>query len=166
MPTKLSEHFTIEEMCFSDYAIRHELDNTPDEAITANLTRLCNDMLEPIRAMLNEPLHINSGYRSPAVNIGVGGVLPTANSRGSQHLYGEAADVILANHKGDLQELVKAYNAIKNSDLQFHQLIFEANSWIHVSVPPDGVNTKRQCLLAVRNNGSWLYNPVNDDLVL
>jgi hypothetical protein len=161
---KLSEHFTVEEMTFSDYAARRELDNTPDETVTANLTRLCNDMLEPIRELLGEPLHVNSGYRSPAVNVGVGGVLPTASNRGSQHLYGEACDFKLTTNGGDVQKLAEAYNKIKNSDLQFHQLIFEANSWIHVSIPPDGWAAKRQCLLAVRSGGAWKYTPVEGDL--
>ncbi len=161
---KLSEHFDLDEMTFSDFAARHELDNTPDEAVTANLTRLCNDLMEPIRELLgNYPLHVNSGYRSPAVNVGVGGVLPGPGKRGSQHLYGEACDFKLTK-SGAVQDLVDAFNKIKNSDLPYHQLIFEANSWIHVSVSPEGEQAKRQALRAVRENGSWKYYEVDGDL--
>lgn len=45
------------------------------------------NVLQPLRDNWGKPLHINSGYRCPELNIEVGG-MPT-----SQHVKGEAADV-------------------------------------------------------------------------
>lgn len=64
------------------------LPNTPGPEAVANLTRLCADVLEPVRALLGVPLRVTSGYRSPEVNAAVKG------SRTSQHMRGDAADVV------------------------------------------------------------------------
>lgn len=51
-----------------------------------NLQRLAWN-LQSLRDYLDEPIHINSGYRTPEHNKAVGGV------EYSQHLYGKAADI-------------------------------------------------------------------------
>ena len=48
------------------------------------------DLLEQIREAAGGVVTINSGYRSPAHNAAVGGV------SSSQHLYGRAADIVVA----------------------------------------------------------------------
>ncbi len=45
------------------------------------------DRLQDIRDEIQEPLQVNSGYRSPAYNTGVGG------ASWSRHMYGDAADI-------------------------------------------------------------------------
>ena len=67
----LSEHFTLEELVYSDIAQRHSLDNNPDKFVIANLTRLAQ-LLESIRALFGKPIRINSGYRSVTVNALLG----------------------------------------------------------------------------------------------
>lgn len=47
--------------------------------------------LQKIRDYLGEPMHINSGYRSPSHNKAIGG------SPNSQHLLGKAADITTKN---------------------------------------------------------------------
>lgn len=47
--------------------------------------------LQTIRDIVNEPIHINSGYRSPNHNKAIGG------SPNSQHLLGKAADIWCEN---------------------------------------------------------------------
>jgi len=82
----LTEHFSLNELVFSEYAVRHHIDNTPDDEIVANLQMLA-DGLERCRAVLgNRPMIVSSGYRSPKVNSGIGG------SKGSYHMKGLAAD--------------------------------------------------------------------------
>ena len=73
---KLSEHFTLAEMCKTNVKLK----NVPNEAQVENLKRLCG-WLEMLRSEWNrrygegnDPIIINSGYRSPAVNKAVGGV--------------------------------------------------------------------------------------------
>jgi len=54
--------------------------------VLCNIQKLANQ-LQYIRDYLNEPIHINSGYRSPSHNKSVGG------SKNSQHLLGKASDI-------------------------------------------------------------------------
>jgi uncharacterized protein YcbK (DUF882 family) len=48
--------------------------------------------LQIVRNILNEPIHINSGYRSKGHNENVHGV------KNSQHLLGNAADITMKNY--------------------------------------------------------------------
>lgn len=50
------------------------------------------DKLQALRTRLGKPLIITSAYRSPEHNRAVGG------ATNSQHLYGKAFDVVMANH--------------------------------------------------------------------
>ena len=84
----LTPHFSLEELTFSEVALRQGIDNTPTTEQVLNLKRLCQELLEPVRSLLNVPMHINSGFRSPKVNAAVGG------AHGSAHLAGLAADFI------------------------------------------------------------------------
>ncbi len=47
--------------------------------------------LQRVRDFLGQPIHINSGYRSPSHNVTIGGVFD------SQHLKGKAADISMKN---------------------------------------------------------------------
>ena len=81
---RLSQHFTLGELCKTSA----NLENVPNEAQVNNLKRLCGWLEElrrrpsPSPSLLREgseePIIINSGYRSPEVNRAVGGV-PNSN---------------------------------------------------------------------------------------
>jgi uncharacterized protein YcbK (DUF882 family) len=62
----------------------------PDEVLR-NVKELAEN-LQKVRDFLAEPLHINSGYRSPSHNRAIGGV------SSSQHLLGKAADITTKNY--------------------------------------------------------------------
>ena len=66
-----------EEMTRSDWAEKHGVDNTPDELQLAGLINICWKLGEPLREVFG-PVHVNSGFRSQAVNEGVHGA---GNSR-------------------------------------------------------------------------------------
>lgn len=68
----------------------------PDEYLP-NLQRLC-EALEVLRATLNAPIKILSGYRTLSYNRKCGGVMPRKGRRGSLHLTAEAADVVVKGH--------------------------------------------------------------------
>ena len=121
--TKLSDHFTLEELTYSDISIRHHVDNSPSPNIINNLTRLAS-LLEDVRALFSKPIHINSAYRSPEVNALVGSK-PT-----SQHCIGCAADITIDGLTPD--QIVKV---IQKSNIQYDQLIREFDSWVHISIP-------------------------------
>ena len=56
----LSNSFTLEQLIFSETAIRKGLDNTPNDEQIANLTELAQ-ALERVQQLLG-PLHITSAY--------------------------------------------------------------------------------------------------------
>ena len=101
---QLTPHFKLSEFTKSSTATARKIDNTPSQEVISNLKALCQNVLEPLRAYVNEsspskgdkrgsvPIIIGSGYRSPALNKAVGGV---ANS---QHMTGEAADIHLPDN--------------------------------------------------------------------
>lgn len=51
--------------------------------------------LQNIRNALGHPMNVNSGYRNPVHNAGIGGAME------SQHMYGKAADIAVIDFNGD-----------------------------------------------------------------
>ena len=79
---QLSKNFTIEEFDCRDGT------PVPDKYIP-NVQKLVHTILQPLRDILRKPIHINSGYRTPAYNKKVGG------KPRSQHLSAKAADITI-----------------------------------------------------------------------
>ena len=132
--TKLTEHFTLEELTHTDH---REFENTPNEAETANLERLAL-FLEEIREVLGKKaITVNSAFRCKQVNDAVG------SKDTSQHRIGCAADIRVADMTPD--EVVKAVIA---SGIGYDQVIREFDRWTHISVPSvAGDNPRRQSLI-------------------
>ena len=65
---KLSNNFSLEELCKSQTAVRKGLNNIPDSSfesdIVENLRALCVNVLQPIRDNYKLPITPSSGYRS------------------------------------------------------------------------------------------------------
>ncbi len=138
---KLSEHFTLEEMTFT---IHRNIDNIPPPSIVEALTKTAM-ALEGVRTLLGAPITINSGYRSPMLNKAVGGVV------GSQHTKGQAVDFGCKGF-GTPDQIVKA---IKNSGVQYDQLIREYDKWVHISFS----DTPRKQVLIIDKKGVRNYGP-------
>lgn len=81
----ISKNFDWREFEVSDS--HPEIKNIIPEAIKPAIAELVNTVLQPLRDIVQKPLHINSGYRGEILNQIVGGV------KTSQHTKGEAADV-------------------------------------------------------------------------
>jgi len=143
--TKLSDHFSLEELTYSDLAVRHGIDNNPNGDIVVNLTRLAK-LLERVRLLLNKPIHINSAYRSPEVNNLLGSK-PT-----SQHCVGCAADIKVGSMTPD--QVVKA---IVHSDISYDQVIREFDSWVHLSIPNNETVKPRKQALIIDKTGTHPY---------
>lgn len=140
----MTEHFTFSALCHTDTG----LPNDAPLALAGNLTKL-SMLLEDVRALLGDkPIHVNSGYRSPAVNAKVKGA-PT-----SQHMKGLAADFT----PSDIS-ILDAFHRIKESAVPYDQLILEP-TWIHISVSAPGEQPRRQCLIARRGDGKMIYEVV------
>ena len=62
---ELSKNFTLAELCKSQTATRHNINNIPtDQMIINNLIAVSNNILQPIRDNYGIPFSPNSGYRS------------------------------------------------------------------------------------------------------
>ena len=167
--TRLSEHFTLAELCKTSV----KKQNVPNEAQGANLRRLCQWLEELRRRWNNlygsltprsaegrlqgknpspkgegneykeDPIIINSGFRSPEVNRAVGGA-PNSN-----HLTGCAADIRVY---GMEQAIRYACILLDISDIEqedFDELIIEkkgSSLWIHFAVRPSGNRRKVRLL--------------------
>lgn len=143
----LSPHFRLSEFTKSQTAEKFQLYNIPrEEAEVANLRALATQVLEPVRALFGKYVIVTSGFRCSTLNRLVGGV-PT-----SQHLLGEAADIIVRG-----VPCFDAAAAIKASDIPFDQLIYEVrkredslSEWLHISHKRLGDN-RREVLTITRS---------------
>ena len=121
-------YFSIPELTSSPTASRLGIDNTPSPKVISNLKALVEKILDPLRAAYGRPIHVNSGYRSHALNHAVGGV-PT-----SQHLLGEAADITASSR----DENERLYSLVRSLRLPVDQAINEHNfTWLHLSYRPN-----------------------------
>ena len=135
--SRLTPHFSLRELTKTKTGI----ENVPNEAQVENLRRLCG-WLEQLRRRWNnlygegdDPIVINSGFRSPEVNKAVGGVAT------SNHLTGCAVDIRCT---GQEQALRYASILLDLSDLNkedYDELLIERKRnviWIHFAVRPTG----------------------------
>ena len=147
----LSEHMTLAELTKTKSGI----DNVPNEAQAENLKRVCR-WLEELRLRYNqlyvcgtvpqcceqhswdspeeeEPIIINSGFRSEAVNKAVGGS-PTSN-----HLTGCAVDIRVCGIEQLLRYAVILLDISDESKEDFDELLLERKGcvlWLHFAVRP------------------------------
>ena len=158
--TRLSPHFTLGELCKTS-AITAD-GNIPSHVHIENMKRLCG-WLEMLRSEWNkrygegdDPIVINSGYRSEAVNKAVGGM------KGSNHLTGCAADIRVAG----IEQLVRYATILLDiSDERlrvgdgtsgmgqedFDELLLERSPrggyWLHFAVRPPSQENRRKVSL-------------------
>lgn len=125
------KYFTIEELTRSATATARGIDNAPTPEIKANLERLVQKVLDPLREIYGKPITVNSGYRCPELNKAVGG------SKTSDHMNGFSVDITASSKK----ENAILFQIIKDN-FDFDQLIWEKGNseypdWVHVSYNPN-----------------------------
>jgi zinc D-Ala-D-Ala carboxypeptidase len=143
----LSKHVTLAEFERSETAINRGINNSMNEWEIERAKLVCENCFEPIREHLAQPIKINSGFRSGALNRAIGGAST------SQHSLGEAIDLDL--HDRDLFEWV-----IDN--VEFDQLIAEfpsggKASWFHISYRKGRL--RKQVLVGIKQKGKTVYLP-------
>jgi hypothetical protein len=132
---KLSKNFTLEELT----ATNTNLPNVPNNAQIESIKLLVEHVLQPLRNIYGQPIHVTSGFRSVQVNTRVGGAAT------SQHTKGEAVDLVCRDNAA-------IFRLIRDR-LPFDQLIWEKGDdmepdWVHVSFKPYG---GRRQVLRYRN---------------
>ena len=166
--TKLTPHFTLEEMTCTDVKLGY-VDNLrqtqPDEQVMENLTRVCQ-WLEMLRQRWNEkygsltpspsperegrsykeaPVIMNSAFRCKELNRLVGGCTT------SNHLTGCAADLRVMGKEQLLRYVVLLLDISDEMHQDFDELLMERNTrgyWLHFAVRPKN-NRRKISLLNV-----------------
>ena len=129
-----SAHFSLEELTTTNTG----LPNVPTSSARANLDKLANQVLEPLRERFG-PILITSGYRSPAVNAAVGG---TVNPP-SDHLTGTAADLYAQD--GTPATTMAAW--LYDSSLNLDQVIVEFHTGhLHIAIDTGAAPYRRSFL--------------------
>ena len=153
---KLSEHFTLGELCKT----KHDTEdgNIPSRVAIENLKRICENWLEDLRYSYNtlyclqpgedyetsknvEPIIINSGYRSPAVNLLAGG------AKTSNHLSGCAVDIRCAGKEQMIRYASILLDIADGTKQDFDELLLEQHGnvcWLHFAVRPPSQGNRRK----------------------
>ena len=144
---KLSQHFSLGELTKTKHVTPDG--NIPSRVVIENLKRLC-PWLEDLRYSYNtlyclqpgedyetsknvEPIIINSGYRSPAVNQLAGG------SKTSNHLTGCAVDIRCAGKEQMIRYASILLDIADGTKQEFDELLLEQHGsvcWLHFAVKP------------------------------
>ena len=147
---RLSEHFSLGEVCKTSHKTADG--NIPSHVAIENLKNICENWLEDLRYSNNvlyrgegrevsgerilkeQPIIINSGYRSPEVNKLAGGS-PTSN-----HLTGCAVDIRCIGVEQALRYANILLDIADGTKRDFDELFIERNKqgryWIHFAVRP------------------------------
>jgi len=138
----MAPNFKYEEFVKSNTAIRKGIPNIPTEEIWQKIELLAEHCIQPIRTHFG-PIKINSGFRSPDLNVAIGG------STTSNHCNGEASDIESWTGKIALLDIAEwAFN-----NLEFRTIIVEypPQGWIHIDYRKGG-NLKRLKLKDATHN--------------
>lgn len=149
MATKLTEHFTLEEMTYSVTAKAKGLSNKPTAEHRKHLQELCEKILEPLRVAYGAPIRVSSGYRGFRLNETVKG------SKSSAHCVGYAADIVPSG--GTLNDIrtfkIFVRNWLKQNNIAYDQFIDERNlagsEWVHIGIRSQAGRQRRQNLKTI-----------------
>ena len=146
---KLSQHFTLGEL--TKTSAKTTDGNIPSHVHICNLKNLCENWLEDLRYSYNtlyclkpgedyetsknvEPIVINSGFRSEAVNKAIGGV------KGSNHLSGCAVDIRCLGIEQAIRYACILLDMADGTKRDFDELLIERSPkgtfWLHFAVRP------------------------------
>ena len=145
---KLSPHFSLGELTKTKHKTADG--NIPSHVVIENLKRICENWLEDLRYSYNtlyclqpgedyetsknvEPIIINSGYRSPAVNLLAGG------AKTSNHLSGCAVDIRCAGKEQMIRYASILLDIADGTKQDYDELLLEQHGsvcWLHFAVRP------------------------------
>lgn len=125
------KHFKFADFIKSTTAYKLGINNKiTDSRYVANIYTLVDNVLDPLRDIIDIPIYINSGYRCEILNEAVGG------SDNSQHMRGLAADISLGKNE-HLCEWV--YSVLKSREYSMYRyidqcILYKDKRFIHISI--------------------------------
>jgi len=150
----ISKHISYKEATHSNTALRRGIENIPDVEELENMKLIAEEVFEPLRKWVGGPIKINSFYRSPELNVAIGG------SKKSQHCHGQAIDIDdTYGHRSN----ASMFKHIRYN-MDYDQIIWEFGddknpAWVHVSYVSEEKNRHR-CLQAYKENGKTKYKVI------
>jgi len=146
----ISKHISWGEAIRRRTAEKKEIENVPEDVQIVAMKKLAKEIFEPLREWANEPIRVNSFFRSPELCEAIG------SKSTSQHTKGQAIDIDAMGEKTNAE----LFNYIKDN-LNFDQLIWEFGDdenpdWIHVSYAGSNGNRNR-ILKAVKKGKKTTY---------
>lgn len=150
----ISKHISYKEATRSNTALRRGIENIPDVEELENMKVIAEKVFEPLRKWVGGPIKINSFYRSPELNVAIGG------SKKSQHCHGQAIDIDdTYGHRSN----ASMFKHIRYN-MDYDQIIWEFGddknpAWVHVSYVSEEKNRHR-CLQAYKENGKTKYKVI------
>ena len=150
----ISKHISYKEATRSNTAIRRGIENIPDVEELENMKLIAEKVFDPLRKWVGGPIKINSFYRSPELNVAIGG------SKKSQHCHGQAIDIDdTYGHRSN----ASMFKHIRYN-MDYDQIIWEFGdeknpAWVHVSYVSEEKNRHR-CLQAYKENGKTKYKVI------
>ena len=120
-------YFNIEEMTKSETASKKGIDNGfPSIEIMCNAFKVL-EMLDLVRANIDKPVFINSGYRCEELNKAVGG------AENSYHTKGLAADF----RTDSKEDIPRMYYFLQKNIKRFNiQELIKYDTFIHMAIKP------------------------------
>lgn len=138
---QITPNFNLKEFWESATANKNKINNIPTLIIINRIKELTK-ILQDIREIIQTPITITSGYRTPLLNKMVGG------SPKSSHLSGYAVDMQVKGIKPkELRDIILKY--LEDKKLSFDELIVEKKgktSWLHFAYKSIN-NTQRRKIL-------------------
>lgn len=140
---KLTPHFTLEELTCTDEKDLKQLNLEEGLKVKDKLIKLA-EFAESVRGVLGCPLTVTSAFRCLKLNNRIGG------SAMSQHLFGEAIDIIPMK-----MSAFEAFSKIVISGIAYGQIILEKRGQGHIIHL--GMGFKRQKLYSPK---AGKYDPI------
>lgn len=143
---KLSKHFSLWECMRSETASRLGINNTPPEYLIPNLTKVCNEILEPPRQYYGIPFRPNSVYRCLKLNRALG------SKDTSSHPKAEAGDLEIPGISNyDLAVWMSNHIPVFDQIILECYIMGQSNSgWVHASIREN--NNRMQILTYSKGN--------------
>ena len=150
----ISKHISNKEGVYSITATRKGIKNKPTRTQREAMVIVAEEVFEPLRKWVGNKVKVNSFFRSPELNVAVGG------STSSQHCKGQAMDI---DDTFGFKSNAEMFDWIREN-LLFDQMIWEFGDdenpdWIHVSYV-GVISNRNRCLKAYRENGSTKYKVI------